>query len=853
MAGRHSLLLIALHVAGLWAIAVVQPLLDLLGRAPEFFVVHRAGATDILVLLALLVLAAPLALAALIALVDAIGSRARLVVTAAILVMLVGMIAVQALKQAGVATWTVALGPAAAAGIAAAVLYARFPVVRSFLTVLAASILIVPVAFVQRPGIRRLIVPNTTRSKPADPGQPGFRGAPIVLMVFDELPLVSLLDSDRNIDPAAYPNLSALAHDGVWFRNATTVSDYTRFAVPAILTGRRPKRDEVPVAGDHPDTLFSFLSRTHRLEVTETATALCPRSLCAEPSDTVGTRLASIGRDISVVAAYVVLTPDLHKRLRLPELTANWGGFSVAGADADMDVSARAWQRHVDQRFRDDRRLLVKSFLDNISASDPQPTLYFFHALLPHQPWVLLPTGQRNSSLAPLPSPYGVAARTDDWEIAQNQQRHLLQVGFMDQVVGRLIARLKETGLYDRALIVLIADHGISLTKGESVRTLSPGNAAEVMRIPLIMKLPAGVQIPLSPQVNIHGQRVSDRNVETIDVAPTVAHVMGLRLPWATDGASLLDDAVRPRAKKQIAGGNGNVQQYGVEGPSIDAVLRKRVETFGTANKYRIPKPLRFGELVGHPVADYRVVPSPEITDLRYPSLYARFDPDADAVPFDVSGELRGRREGAPPLYIAVAVNDVIQAVTRSWTSRTGWLATPPLEAWRRGRNSIDVYLIEASDGHPVLARVQRPTSRPDDLNLMSGAAEHYWDVRIRGFQPHQRMGDGFIRWTRADASVTLALLGRKPVAVRVKIARAVNPAAKLTIRANGCTIYDAPVPGPEWEAALSLAGCRITGDELTVRLSTNATRPAGQVRGARLGVAVRYIILQSVGAGAGH
>jgi arylsulfatase A-like enzyme len=853
MPGSRPLLLIALHVAGLWAIAVVQPLLDVLGRAPEFFVAHRAGATDILVLLALLLLAAPLVLTALIAVTDAISSRASVILTGTVVFVLVGLIAVQVAKQAGITTWSVAIGPAAAAGFAGAMLYARYAGVRSFFTMLAASILIVPVVFAQRPGIRRQIVPNTTRWKPAEPGQPGFHAAPVVLMVFDELPLVSLLDSDRNIDPALYPNLSALAHDGVWFRNATTVSDYTRFAVPAILTGRRPKRDDVPVAGDHPDTLFSFLSRTHRLEVTESATALCPRSLCAEPSDTFGTRLASMGGDLAVVAAYVFLTPDLHKRLRLPDLTANWGGFSAAGADAGMDVSPRAWQRHVDQRFRDDRRQLVKFFLDNISSSDQQPTFYFFHALLPHQPWVLLPTGQRNSSLAPLPSPYRVAARTDDWEIAQNQQRHLLQVGFMDHVVGRLIARLKQTGLYERALVVVIADHGIALTKGESVRTLSLGNAGEVMRIPLIMKLPAGVQIPLSPQVNIHGQRVSDRNVETIDIAPTVAHVVGLRLPWATDGASLLDDAVPPRGKKQITGGNGNLQQYGVEGPSIDAVLRQRVETFGAANKYRIPKPPRFGELVGHPVADYRVVASPEVTDLRYPSLYARFDPDADAVPFDVSGDLRGHGEGTPPVYIAVAVNDVIQAVTRTWTSRTGWLATPPLEAWHRGPNSVDVYLIEESDGHPVLARVQRPTSRPDDLNLMSGAAEHYWDVRIRGFQRHERMGDGFIRWTRADASVTLALLGRKPVGVRVKIARALNPAAKLMITANGCTIYDAIVPTPEWEATLPLAGCRITGDELTVRLTTNATRPAGQPHATKIGVAVRHIILQSVSADARH
>jgi hypothetical protein len=95
--------------------------------------------------------------------------------------------------------------------------------------------------------------------------QPAFAPFPIVLLVFDELPLVSLLDADRAIDPALYPNLSALARDGVWFRNATTVSDYPRWAVPAILTGRRARPDAVPTAAEHPGTLFSFVrwGKTH--------------------------------------------------------------------------------------------------------------------------------------------------------------------------------------------------------------------------------------------------------------------------------------------------------------------------------------------------------------------------------------------------------------------------------------------------------------------------------------------------------------------------------------------------------------------------------------------------------------
>src|SRR4029453_16566284 len=117
----------------------------------------------------------------------------------------------------------------------------------------------------------------------------------------------------------------------------------------------------------------------------------------------------------------------------------------------------REWQRHVDQEFRSDRREIVAQFVGGISSADLQPTFYFLHVLLPHQPWMLLPPGQRNGSPAPLPSAMRVVSRNDDWEIAQNQQRHLLQVGYVDHAVGEVLARLRQTGLYDRALVVCTA------------------------------------------------------------------------------------------------------------------------------------------------------------------------------------------------------------------------------------------------------------------------------------------------------------------------------------------------------------------------------------------------------------
>ena len=48
-----------MHVGGLWSVAVLQPLFDVLGRGPEFFVAHDTGPGYLIGLVLLLGLAGP--------------------------------------------------------------------------------------------------------------------------------------------------------------------------------------------------------------------------------------------------------------------------------------------------------------------------------------------------------------------------------------------------------------------------------------------------------------------------------------------------------------------------------------------------------------------------------------------------------------------------------------------------------------------------------------------------------------------------------------------------------------------------------------------------------------------------
>ena len=56
------------------------------------------------------------------------------------------------------------------------------------------------------------------------------------MVVFDELPLTSLMDSGGRSDAERYPALARLAGDANWSRGATAVHDSSALAVPAMLT-----------------------------------------------------------------------------------------------------------------------------------------------------------------------------------------------------------------------------------------------------------------------------------------------------------------------------------------------------------------------------------------------------------------------------------------------------------------------------------------------------------------------------------------------------------------------------------------------------------------------------------------
>ncbi|RMH20770.1 MAG: hypothetical protein D6696_07475 [Acidobacteria bacterium] len=111
------------------------------------------------------------------------------------------------------------------------------------------------------------------------------------------------------------------------------------------------------------------------------------------------------------------------------------------------------------------------------------------------------------------------------------------EVAFMDEQIGRLFAALERRGIFDRALIAVLADHGELLGEGGYFNhgcRLDP----ELVRIPMLLKRP-GQRRP---------QRL-DHPASAIDVFPTFLSAAGLPAP--AGDALVLDAGVLARSKRR--------------------------------------------------------------------------------------------------------------------------------------------------------------------------------------------------------------------------------------------------------------------------------------------------------------
>jgi hypothetical protein len=661
----------------LWALGFAQPLFEILSESPEFFVARGNGRGDVVALALALVLVPPALMLAVELLARLVSPKLGQGIHLAFVAVLGAALALQVLDSAtGLpAGALVALALGVGAGGAAAYAATRF--VPTVLSVLTPAPALFVVLFLFFSPVKGIVLPQGD-TEPLDV-EVGSR-APVVMLVFDEFPTISLLDDRGRIDARRFPNFARLARHAIWFRNATTVSDFTTRAVPSMLTGSDPGRGVLPTAEALPDNVFTVLGGTYELDVHEDTTRLCPSELCAEEgAETFAERMRSLASDLSVVSAHVLL-PDAY-RSGIPPVDQTFGDFAAGDLDAPSALEAEVNPALAGGRPAG-RTAEVREFIDGLDA-EPQ-TLHFLHVQLPHQPWQYLEDGTGYPSGDPALQAFaGEHGRwtTQRWLVEHSWQRHLLQVGYADRLVGELIGRLRRLGVFDRALVVVVADHGIAFIPGVERREVQPSTVDQLAGVPLFIKAP--------------GSRrggTDDRPARTVDVLPTIAEMLGIELPFDAEGTSLAGPAppdAGDEAQVTVADRSG-----GEETLSLDdflerraAVVSEKVTLFGSGGWDEVYEFGPFSELIGRP--------APEGAELDFTladaELYESVDPGALALPGLVRGEVGG--DVGADEAIAVAVNGTIAAVGRTYEIGGGTYVSVivPRSAFRPGANEIRV------------------------------------------------------------------------------------------------------------------------------------------------------------------
>jgi hypothetical protein len=607
------------------------------------------------------------------------------------------LLVLSVVTQAELVSGFAALAAATVGGVLLALAYARTTFVRSLVGILVPVPLIFLALFLFQSDVKKLVFVDTPEVRAATVQA----RTPVVLIVFDEFNTTSLMNARQNVDAGRFPSFGRLARESTWYRNASTTFWLSEGAVPAILTGSPPKAGELPVLADHPRNLFTLLGGSYQMRVIETLTSLCPRSRCGntrpEEAQEVRGETNALASDVGIVYLHVVL-PDPYVE-HVPPIDTSWGNFGRSQDDAPERV-----QRDPSGAIEPCARGVCE--FAKLISSDRRPTLYFLHSLFPHVPYVFLPSSRRYAIDARVIRGMNNGLWLSEWPAKQAQQRYLLQLVHTDRALGHVLDRLRATGVYDRALVVVTADHGVSFKNRDQRRLPTATNLDDIGLVPLFVKLPRQKR-----------GRTDDSFVQTTAILPTIARVLGVPFRWPVQGRALVGR--RPSSDGEVTVYKQNNAAVRAPLSSVRALrastLARQVADFGSGNVaslYRIG-PRR--DLVGRTVSAFAVRPAADArVELDGASLYDAVDPSSGFLPSFIEGRASGLAEGQP---LAVAVNGTIAATTHTFEfhSELRFAAFVPEQTLRRGRNTVDVFAVRGSVLEQLRGTTVRLTLRPDE------------------------------------------------------------------------------------------------------------------------------------------
>jgi len=693
----RRLLVDAAVLFGLAGVAITQPLLDLFGNNPTFFVAGNYGRRKIVLFALVVALVPAVVVFVMTTLVGLTGRRAGAIAHGAGVALFAGLFGLVVCRTLGVDAALVALAIALALGVGVALVEARTDAARRFLTYLALG----NVAFVALFGLASPTAELLQGTYTADGGNvtvPDLQG-PVTVLVLDEFPLTALLRPDGTLNEVRYPNIAALAEESTWFRNASAELPTTYLSVPSVMSGMAASTDDLPIYRDHPRNLLSLFGARYPINAYEPVTDLCPPDACGRPP---GEPLSQALSDASVVYRHRVLPGSM--RDGLPAVDQGWGSFGGGvGDDGEDGATGQGGTTVVttssgeadpmgqgDGVTEADKGRVGQAgvLMRQVRSVSGAPSINFVHVLLPHHPYELTPWGVVSTDTwlpRKMPEP---GDPNFERAFAEVYAMQAMQVGAVDRMIGEIVGHLKATGAWDTGTFVLTSDHGIDVTAPRFSRSVRPDNEDGILRIPLFIRAPG--QTP---------GEVRDEPATTLDVLPSLIDVLGVETDWDMDGHSLFDGS-EPDYERALT---TDFEE------GLDYVATQQEHLRAGDDWTSVVAIGDQGDLVGTAVADHRVGADSALS-WSYQDAAALADPATAGgrAPVLMSGRVQGG-DGPPP-DLVVALDGVISGTIGGFVDTDeGWAFTgllgPEVEG---GADEVVAYEVERDGAtvtlHPLVA-----------------------------------------------------------------------------------------------------------------------------------------------------
>ncbi len=284
------------------------------------------------------------------------------------------------------------------------------------------------------------------------------------------------------------PNLDELARRGVVFSRAYAQVPLTTPSHATILTGTYPGFNHVNYMGDPLGKALPFLPEI--LHRNGYRTAAFVGALVLDPRK---------------------LAPGFER------------GFGIYDAGFHRRRGSEDRYRSLERRGEE----VVNRALAWLSKQPAGPFFLWVHLYDPHDPY------------SP-PEPYQTRYQAEPYDG---------EIAYTDSVVGRLITGLRTRGLFDSALLAVMADHGEAFGEhGENHHGIFLYD--ETIHVPLLFKLPGQ-----------HSSRKVETGVGLVDVAPTILQAAHLPVPPVMQGESLLSFMKLDQASAASQPNDSNLQR----------------------------------------------------------------------------------------------------------------------------------------------------------------------------------------------------------------------------------------------------------------------------------------------------